>query len=119
VSLVSDTWSTDVLASDTETISECQGPSVSIGVVGPMAGRLSVPSGMGMGLPAMLSVSEDPTRDFGAIGPHGVHPQSNAMLDVPESLDGVSEAWSTDVLASDSERLTEIDTDDAYSVAAR
>lgn len=28
-----------------------------------------------------------------------------------------SEAWSTDVLASDSERLTEVDTDDTGSVA--
>ena len=37
------------------------------------------------------------------------------LLDVSETA---SEAWSTDVLASDSERLTEVDTDDAGSVAA-
>ena len=36
------------------------------------------------------------------------------LLDVSETA---SEAWSTDVLASDSERLTEVDTDDAGSVA--
>lgn len=36
------------------------------------------------------------------------------MLDISETA---SEAWSTDVLASDSERLTEVDTDDTGSVA--
>lgn len=35
-------------------------------------------------------------------------------LDISETA---SEAWSTDVLTSDSERLTEVDTDDTASVA--
>ena len=36
------------------------------------------------------------------------------LLDVSETP---SEAWSTDVIVSDSERLTEVDTDDTASVA--
>ena len=36
------------------------------------------------------------------------------LLDISETA---SEAWSTDVLASDSERMTEVDTDDTGSVA--
>ena len=42
--------------------------------------------------------------------------QSN-LLDISETTETNSEAWSTDVLASDSERMAEVDTDDANSVA--
>ncbi|CAL7948132.1 unnamed protein product [Xylocopa violacea] len=49
-----------------------------------------------------------------SVFPTTSEPVSQAVLDVSETA---SEAWSTDVLASDSERLTEVDTDDTASVA--
>ncbi|XP_043276370.1 GTPase-activating protein and VPS9 domain-containing protein 1 isoform X2 [Venturia canescens] len=83
VSLVSDTWSTDVLASDSETVEQQE--------------RFSFPPPPLE--PAQPVLPSEPS-------------QSN--LDVSETA---SEAWSMDVLASDSERLTEVDTDDTASVA--
>ncbi|XP_052119444.1 receptor-mediated endocytosis protein 6 homolog isoform X1 [Frankliniella occidentalis] len=102
-SLVSDTWSTDVLASDSELIEQSdrerererernyaqQPPLLPLALQPPL-----VP------LPGILP------------GPPGSAQQS--LIDMSETA---SEAWSTDVLASDSERMLEIDTDDTSSVA--
>lgn len=84
VSMVSDTWSTDVLASDSEIIEQQE--------------KILYPSSEQT--PSVLPTTSESI------------PQ--AVLDVSETA---SEAWSTDVLASDSERLTEVDTDDTASVA--
>ncbi|XP_014203892.1 GTPase-activating protein and VPS9 domain-containing protein 1 isoform X2 [Copidosoma floridanum] len=83
ISLVSDTWSTDVLASDSELVEQQE--------------RF-----------AFLPPAEQPAPP--PLPPE--NPQAN--FDVSETA---SEAWSTDVLASDSERMTEVDTDDTASVA--
>lgn len=84
VSLVSDTWSTDVLASDSETVEQQE--------------RFLLPA--------------PPSQP---VAPQTLPSESNpSTLDVSETA---SEAWSTDVLASDSERMTEVDTDDTASVA--
>ncbi|XP_031844110.1 GTPase activating protein and VPS9 domains 1 isoform X2 [Nomia melanderi] len=85
VSMVSDTWSTDVLASDSEMVEQQDK------IAYPPSGEPNAP---------ILPTASDSI------------PQ--AVLDVSETA---SEAWSTDVLASDSERLTEVDTDDTASVA--
>ncbi|OXU23185.1 hypothetical protein TSAR_004014 [Trichomalopsis sarcophagae] len=83
ISLVSDTWSTDVLASDSELVEQQE--------------RFP-----------FLPPAEQPPPPPLAPEPAQVN------LDVSETA---SEAWSTDVLASDSERMTEVDTDDTASVA--
>ncbi|XP_078044558.1 GTPase activating protein and VPS9 domains 1 [Augochlora pura] len=85
VSMVSDTWSTDVLASDSETVEQQE--------------KITYPPSSEQNVSNLPATSES-------------IPQ--AALDVSETA---SEAWSTDVLASDSERLTEVDTDDTASVA--
>uniref|UniRef100_A0A8D8YPM9 Receptor-mediated endocytosis protein 6 homolog n=1 Tax=Cacopsylla melanoneura TaxID=428564 RepID=A0A8D8YPM9_9HEMI len=84
VSMVSDTWSTDALASDAENID--QQAEQRGNVLQPLQPEHIAPSAL---LPQMLdTVSET-----------------------------ASEAWSTDVAASDSERLIEVETDDTVSVA--
>lgn len=83
--MVSDTWSTDVLASDSEIIEQQE--------------KVLYPHSSEQAPPVLPTTSE---------------PVPQAVLDVSETA---SEAWSTDVLASDSERLTEVDTDDTASVA--
>lgn len=83
ISLVSDTWSTDVLASDSEIVEQQE--------------RFLFPP------PPPPQEQHPPSL-----------PAESSQLDVSETA---SEAWSTDVLASDSERLTEVDTDDTASVA--
>ncbi|CAK9813080.1 GTPase-activating protein and VPS9 domain-containing protein 1 [Anthophora quadrimaculata] len=85
VSMVSDTWSTDVLASDSEIVEQQE--------------KVSYPPSSERIPPVLATTSES---------------MPQAVLDVSETA---SEAWSTDVLASDSERLTEVDTDDTASVA--
>ncbi|KAK1119373.1 hypothetical protein K0M31_013207 [Melipona bicolor] len=85
VSMVSDTWSTDVLASDSEIIEQQE--------------KILYPPSSEQTPPVLPTTSESVPQ---------------AVLDVSETA---SEAWSTDVLASDSERLTEVDTDDTASVA--
>ncbi|XP_043577726.1 GTPase-activating protein and VPS9 domain-containing protein 1 isoform X1 [Bombus pyrosoma] len=85
VSMVSDTWSTDVLASDSEIIEQQE--------------KVLYPHSSEQTPPVLPTTSESVPQ---------------AVLDVSETA---SEAWSTDVLASDSERLTEVDTDDTASVA--
>ncbi|CAB3384514.1 Hypothetical predicted protein [Cloeon dipterum] len=86
-SLVSDTWSTDVLASDSEMVEHSSENSFPVGQ--PLA---------------MLQSARINDQNIPTVG----------MLDVSETA---SEAWSTDVMASDSERMGEVDTDDAGSVA--
>jgi len=103
VSMVSDTWSTDVLSSDTETVGEpptledlLRGrPGDEFSSRNRMLDHLQVPSG-------------EPGHQ-----PHGV---VGHLLDVAETG---SEAWSMDVLASDSEsfRLGDFDLEDSMSVA--
>ncbi|XP_011497747.1 PREDICTED: GTPase-activating protein and VPS9 domain-containing protein 1 isoform X3 [Ceratosolen solmsi marchali] len=83
ISLISDTWSTDVLASDSELVEQQD--------------RFH-----------FLPPTEQPPPPPLTSEPITVN------LDISETA---SEAWSTDVLASDSERMTEIDTDDTASVA--
>jgi hypothetical protein len=86
-SLVSDTWSTDVLASDSETVEQ--------------SSEHNFPAMHGQGGLAPPLLRGMPGSEQGA-------------LDVSETA---SEAWSIDVAASDSERLGEVDTDDTGSVA--
>ncbi|KAK4303813.1 hypothetical protein Pmani_024199 [Petrolisthes manimaculis] len=86
ISLVSDTWSTDVLASDSETIEAAdRGDQFHEQLLNRHLAELE--------------------GDFLGGDAGG------------ETFETASEAWSTDVLASDSERMTEFDTDDAQSVA--
>ncbi|RZC35393.1 GTPase-activating protein and VPS9 domain-containing protein 1, partial [Asbolus verrucosus] len=83
ISIISETWSTDVLASDNETID---------------AGDSRIER---QGLQLVdQAISEVPTGN---------------ILDISETQS--ESAWSTDVMASDTERLTEVDNDDAGSVA--
>jgi hypothetical protein len=83
ISIISETWSTDVLASDNETID---------------AGDSRMER---QGLQLVdQAISEVPTGN---------------ILDISETQS--ESAWSTDVMASDTERLTEVDNDDAGSVA--
>ena len=86
-SLLSDTWSTDVLASDTEGI-EHQDPLM-------MAAAYHA-AGLNHLNPLM--------------GTHHLHPHGMGF-DVSETA-SQSDAWSTDVLASDTERLQEFDLED-------
>lgn len=80
---MSDTWSTDVLASDSELVEQQER------------------------FPFLPPADQPPPPP---LAPEPVH----VNLDASETT---SEAWSTDVLASDSERITEVDTDDTASVA--
>jgi len=106
VSMVSDTWSTDVLSSDTETVGEpptledlLRGrPGDEFSSRNRMLDHLQVPSG-------------EPGHQS-----HGVAGGVGHLLDVAETG---SEAWSMDVLASDSEsfRLGDFDLEDSMSVA--
>ena len=92
ISLVSDTWSTDVLASDSETIEAAdradRGDQFHEQLLNRHLAELDQMQGDYLGSDA-----------------------------AGETFETASEAWSTDVLASDSERMTEFDTDDAQSVA--
>lgn len=87
ISIISDTWSTDVLASDSENVESSDR-------------NFSTPL-----IPANVIL---PDHNFPMI-------RSN-NLDVETQSES---AWSTDVLASDSEKITEIDTDDNQSITAR
>ena len=122
VSMVSDTWSTDVLASDTETTAGPPCGDVGLpndpglillqrqqrmaGELGDLAGILVPTSASGQqpGQPGIFSQNRQ-------LGLFSSGPSSN-LLDIAETA---SEAWSIDVLASDSESLR-LD-DDAASVA--
>jgi len=92
VSLVSDTWSTDVLASDSEMGGDAQHTLNQLG---------------------LLNVSNrNTTRNAQSIELAGTVHQDSIL-----NNDTMSEAWSTDVAASDIERLNDFDTDDTASVA--
>ncbi|XP_066253763.1 receptor-mediated endocytosis protein 6 homolog isoform X2 [Euwallacea similis] len=84
VSIISETWSTDVLSSDNETV---EGESR---------------SDRHQHLPPLVdqAIQEVPMEN---------------VLDISETQS--ESAWSTDVMTSDTERLTEVDNDDAASVA--
>ncbi|XP_063878825.1 GTPase-activating protein and VPS9 domain-containing protein 1-like isoform X2 [Scylla paramamosain] len=92
ISLVSDTWSTDVLASDSETIEAADRADRGDQFHEQLLNRHL----------AELDQMQGEYLSGDATG---------------ETFETASEAWSTDVLASDSERMTEFDTDDAQSVA--
>ncbi|CAH1130720.1 unnamed protein product [Ceutorhynchus assimilis] len=85
VSIISETWSTDVLASDNETIAD---------------GESRIERHQHLHL-LEQSIQEVPIAE--------------SVLDISETQS--ESAWSTDVMASDTERLTEVDNDDAASVA--
>uniref|UniRef100_W8AWG7 Receptor-mediated endocytosis protein 6 homolog n=1 Tax=Ceratitis capitata TaxID=7213 RepID=W8AWG7_CERCA len=99
VSIISDTWSTDVLASDSETVDASERerdrnfstPLIPSAVVLPGDNNFDVLAGAGAMRPVFLDVSDQRS-------------ESN---------------WSTDVLASDSEKFAEVDTDDNISITAK
>ncbi|KAF6211715.1 hypothetical protein GE061_012229 [Apolygus lucorum] len=90
-SLVSDTWSTDVLASDSEILEQV--PQQQLAAMNLLPTLPTIPTSVV--LESSTNLSTQP-NDLG---------------------ETASEAWSTDVMASDSEKMTEIDTDDTASVA--
>lgn len=97
ISIISDTWSTDVLASDSETIepNDCER-------------NFSTPL-----IPSAVILPGDNNFD----------PMNNSVSQLRANFLDASEtrsesAWSTDVLASDSEKMTELDTDDNNSITA-
>lgn len=98
ISIISDTWSTEaLLASDSETIEqpECER-------------NFSTPL-----IPSSVILPGD--NNFDPLRGSGSRIRGGFL----EGSDTRSEsAWSTDVLASDSEKTTEIDTDDNQSIAA-
>lgn len=98
VSIISDTWSTDVLASDSETIEPSENER-----------NFSTPL-----IPSAVILPGD--NNFNPIG-SGVSQLNANFLDASDARS--ESAWSTDVLASDSEKMTEIDTDDNQSIAAK
>ena len=110
ISLVSDTWSTDVLASDTET---------TMGETderGSRRYRVRLPDELALGVDRQLSSTSASQGNVGAASSSIASSSAANLLDVAETA---SEAWSIDVLASDTEslRLAELDNDDTGSVA--
>lgn len=98
ISIISDTWSTDVLASDSETLEPVENER-----------NFSTPL-----IPSNVVLPGD----------NNFNPLTNAVsqlrVNFLDASDTRSEsAWSTDVLASDSEKMTEVDTDDNQSIAAK
>lgn len=96
VSIISDTWSTDVLASDSETLEPTENER-----------NFSTPL-----IPSAVVLPGD----------NNFNPMANSQLraNYLDASDTRSEsAWSTDVLASDSEKMAEVDTDDNQSIAAK
>lgn len=100
-SSVSDTWSTDVLSSDTETVGEP--PTLEDLLRGRPGDEFSSRN-------RMLDQLQVPSGDSSAQNTSG------HLLDIAETG---SEAWSMDVLASDSEslRVADFDLEDSMSVA--
>ena len=122
-SMVSDTWSTDVLASDTETTMGEGDDRISRR----NNNRVRLPDELPLGVDRQLSATSSVQGAAGVGGGVGVGgggggassvASSSAanLLDVAETA---SEAWSIDVLASDTEslRLAELDNEDTGSVA--
>ena len=104
VSMVSDTWSTDVLSSDTETVGEP--PTLEDLLRGRPGDEFSLRN-------RMLDHLQVPSSDQADIRGQNT---SGHLLDIAETG---SEAWSMDVLASDSEslRVADFDLEDSMSVA--
>uniref|UniRef100_T1PED5 Receptor-mediated endocytosis protein 6 homolog n=1 Tax=Musca domestica TaxID=7370 RepID=T1PED5_MUSDO len=92
VSIISDTWSTDVLASDSEAVDAVERERER---------NFSTPL-----IPAAVILPGDNNFDVRA-----------GYLDASDQRSESN--WSTDVLASDSEKLNEVDTDDNASITAR
>lgn len=98
ISIISDTWSTDVLASDSETLEPVENER-----------NFSTPL-----IPSAVVLPGD--NNFNSL----TNPVSQLRANFLDASDTRSEsAWSTDVLASDSEKMTEVDTDDNQSIAAK
>lgn len=98
ISIISDTWSTDVLASDSETLEPVENER-----------NFSTPL-----IPSAVVLPGD--NNFNPL----TNPVSQLRANFLDASDTRSEsAWSTDVLASDSEKMTEVDTDDNQSIAAK
>ena len=109
VSMVSDTWSTDVLASDSENIDHNHSAnSANISSVLSSSGALAMFQNANFPQVCCLSKSSDDCYLLNFII------LSSQLIDVSETT---SEGWSTDVVVSDSDRVTEVDTDDTASVA--
>ncbi|GAB0092754.1 Receptor-mediated endocytosis protein 6 homolog [Sergentomyia squamirostris] len=98
ISIISDTWSTDVLASDSETIGDTDRDR-----------NFSTPL-----IPSAVILPGD--NNFDVLS--NAAPQQNRQQNNMDETQSES-AWSMDVLASDSEKMTEIDTDDNQSIAAK
>lgn len=103
VSIISDTWSTDVLASDSETVDVTSDNQMAL-------------------LGSQSFVQQQQHRIGGHFSPIVEQPPTACivggvgLLDMSETQS--ESAWSTDVLvASDTDRLTEVDNDDLASVA--
>lgn len=109
VSMVSDTWSTDVLSSDTETLGE---PPTLEDLLRGRPGDEFHNQGR--------YEFANRTRNLDHLAvPNNTNPpasQAGQLLEIPETS---SEAWSMDVLASDTEsfRMRDFDQDDSLSVA--
>lgn len=99
ISIISDTWSTDVLlASDSETLEPAESDR-----------NFSTPL-----IPSAVVLPGD--NNFNPLVSSVPQLRANYL----DASDTRSEsAWSTDVLASDSEKMTEVDTDDNQSIAAK
>ena len=108
VSMVSDTWSTDVLSSDTETVGEP--PTLEYLLRGRPGDEFNSRNRNldSLAIPADGNLSN-------ANSSSGMN-NSGPLLDIGETS---SEAWSMDVLASDTEsfRMRDFDPDDSISVA--
>jgi len=120
VSLVSDTWSTDVLASDSEVGSDAHHHLLPI-INQPSASN-SNNSGINNG-PSASGAASGSNASGNVSNPTGGPANSFATSDLAPATnpdnstnDTMSEAWSTDVAASDIERMHDFDTDDTSSV---
>lgn len=96
ISIISDTWSTDVLASDSEPVENERNFSTPL-------------------IPSAVVLPGD--NNFNSL----TNPVSQLRANYLDASDTRSEsAWSTDVLdQSDSEKMTEVDTDDNQSIATK
>lgn len=115
ISMVSDTWSTDVLASDTETDQERGSGSrryrMHVRLPDELAGLAGVDH-------RQLSAGGTSSNQ-GMVGVASSSIASSSAANLLDVAETASEAWSIDVLASDTEslRLGELDNEDTGSVA--
>lgn len=99
ISIISDTWSTDVLASDSETVDAIERDR-----------NFSTPL-----IPSAVVLPGD--NNFDPLSSAQQGQIRSSFLDTSETRS--ESAWSTDVLASDSEKLAEVDTDDNISITVK